>query len=461
MILGWTMGLILVGCSGSDPVIEEPSEDHVLVIGAGIAGLTTARALHEDGVSVTVLEARDRIGGRAWTHEVDGASVELGAWFFHGVVDSPLADFADAQGILYTPYAGEVDGVIWDQADGGPVSASNAVLLDTAIYGFFQDLTSLRTELGSSADVASAVVHWVDQQRWLPQGQRVGTYALKNLLVEVLNGSPAEKTSLEWLYEGPLLWGGDHVPQGGYSAIVDTMAQGVPIELEQVVTDVRVHEDGVEVTTTTDTWSGSHVVVTVPLGVLEAGTIAFHPPLPEEKQTAIDQLDMGNVERVVLRFDSQWWGEGDVYYISEAQNGRFPLVMDLTQDTGVPTLVALYGGGFSRGIQTTNTDAEIVANLMELLTEVHGETPPAPIASKVTHWTTDPFSRGSYAYIPVGASDADFAAIAEPVGARLLFAGEATAFSYYQTAHGALLTGLREAKRLGVGEVKIAGLEKH
>ena len=98
---------------------------------------------------------------------------------------------------------------------------------------------------------------------------------------------------------------------------------------------------------------------------------------------------------------------------------------------------------------------------MDVLTEVNGEAPPAPIATTVTHWTTDPFSRGSYAYIPVGASDASFAALAEPVGSRLLFAGEATSFRYYQTAHGALLTGLREAKRLGVQDIQIPGLEDY
>ena len=104
MHLKWAILSVLVGCSGGVPIEEEPSVDHVLVIGAGLAGLTAARALHEDGIPVTVLEARDRIGGRAWTTDVSGASVELGAWFMHGVVDSPLADFSDAQGISYTPY---------------------------------------------------------------------------------------------------------------------------------------------------------------------------------------------------------------------------------------------------------------------------------------------------------------------------------------------------------------------
>jgi monoamine oxidase len=82
------------------------------------------------------------------------------------------------------------------------------------------------------------------------------------------------------------------------------------------------------------------------------------------------------------------------------------------------------------------------------------------LAHEVTHWTTDPYSLGSYSYIPVGASDRDFELLAEPVGERLLFAGEATSFDHYATAHGAMLTGLREAKRLGVTQVQIPGLKE-
>ena len=457
----WAVLGILVGCSGSEPVDAVPSVDHVLVIGAGIAGLTAARALHEDGISVTVLEARDRLGGRAWTENVGGASVELGAWFFHGIDQSPLADFADAQEIAYTAYSGAEDGVIWDQTTGGPVSQAQSALLDSAWIGFFQDLPQVRAELGPSADAESGIEYWIEQQRWLPVGQRLAAYGLQDILIEVMNGSPADQTSLEWLFEGPSISGGDHVLPGGYSSWVDALAEGVSVEQEQVVTNIAVHEEGVTVTTTTDTWSGSHVLVTVPLGVLKAGSIAFDPPLPQAKQVAIDQLDMGNVERVVLRFDTQWWAAGDVFFVSEDQDGRFPTIMDLTEDIGVPTLVALYGGRYSRAIQNTNTDAEIVADLMDVLAEVNGAPPPTPSASTVTHWTTDPFSRGSYSYIPVGATDASFAALAEPVGSRLLFAGEATSFSYYQTAHGALLTGLREAKRLGVRDIRIPGLEDY
>jgi polyamine oxidase len=469
-ILVSILASMLVGChharnggNKEGPAPEEDSVivDHVLVIGAGIAGLTAARALHEDGVNVTVLEARDRLGGRVWTQDVEGASIELGAWFFHGIDGSPLADFSDAQGIDYAPYNLLNSGMVWDEASASPVGAFGTIVMERALYQFLDDLPELRAELGVSADASSGIGHWLDQQTWEGRDRRLAQYTIENILVEVGGSGPSDRTSLEWLFEGVELGGGDHVPEGGYEKVINALVQGLTIELEQVVEKVKIADDGVEVVTTTGiTWRGSHVLVTVPLGVLKSRAIVFEPPLPDEKLAAIDRLDMGNVERVVLRFDEQWWSAGDLLFVSEAADGRFPFVVDFTTDTGVPTLVAFYGGRYALASQTTQNDEEIVADLVRLLEEVHGSLAPSLLAHEVTHWTTDPYSLGSYSYIPVGASDRDFELLAEPVGERLLFAGEATSFDHYATAHGAMLTGLREAKRLGVTQVQIPGLEE-
>ena len=464
------LSLLLVGmgsasCSGDstpDPAEQQGSAEvgHVLVIGAGAAGLTAARALHEDGIEVTVLEARDRIGGRVWTKDVSGASIELGAWFFHGVDGSPLADFSDAQDLDYEPYSLLSTGMVWDETTASAVGDVEAVVMETALYQFFGALSDLRTELGASADVRSAVAHWLDQQSWEGLERRLAEYTIENVMVEVGGSGPSDQTSLEWLFEGPVIEGGDHVPQGGFSGIMDALAAGLTIELEQVINTVRVVEDGVELTAASGvTWSGSHVIVTVPLGVLKSGAISFDPPLPQEKLEAMEHLDMGNVERVVLRFEERWWTPGDLLFVSEALDGRFPFVVDFTADTGVPTLVAFYGGRFSRSIQGSWSDEAIVADLISLLEDAYGETAAPLLSNEVTHWSTDPFSLGSYAYIPVGASSADLDRMGEPADERVLFAGEATAFEHHQTVHGAMLTGLREARRLGVEEIKVPGLE--
>ena len=130
----------------------------------------------------------------------------------------------------------------------------------------------------------------------------------------------------------------------------------------------------------------------------------------------------------------------------------------MSPTAGAPVLVAFTGGRFSREVQGSWSDSDLVSGALSVLEESYGREIPAPLATAVTHWTTDPFALGSYSYLPVGASRADVNTMAEPVGKRLLFAGEATWWPHYQTAHGALLSGLREAQRLGVQRFETPGL---
>ena len=109
--------------------------------------------------------------------------------------------------------------------------------------------------------------------------------------------------------------------------------------------------------------------------------------------------------------------------------------------------MAFVGGDFGRALELESDEA-IAEHTVEILSRIMGERVPDPVDGIASRWASDPFAGGSYSFIPVGASPADFDALAAPVGDRLFFAGEATIKEYYATVHGAYLSGVREARRI-------------
>ena len=452
--------LLLLACHSSDVDPKSPAADpetRIIVVGAGISGLTVAQALNQAGVEVIVLEARDRIGGRTWTTQVGNATVDMGAAWLHGTNNNPVADFADASGLSYvkdkTPWSH-----VYDQATGQSLTDPAWNLMDSTIEDFTRQLKNLRQTLGSEATVADGREKYLDDLGIMGQDRRFAAYAIDQWMVELEYAGPVDTMSLEEFWEEDALTGGDHFPVGGYTGYAEKLAEGLEIELSKPVTDIIATEDGVVVTAGGEAFEGTQVVVTVPVGVLKAGKITFDPPLSEERQDALARLEMGNLEKVILTWDSYWW-EGGLTFVSADEDGAFPEFYDLTEYAGAPTMVGLYGGRFSRQVQADWSDEEIIEGALSTLRESFGPNIPEPAATAVTHWTTDPYSGGSYTFLPVGATREDVDMLAEPEGERVFFAGEGTYWTYYGNVHGAMLSGLREAHRLGVEKIKIPGLE--
>lgn len=450
--------LCLTACTDDPKGPAADPDTSVLVVGAGVAGLTTARVLHDAGVEVTVIEARDRVGGRVWTEDVGGAPLDLGAAWMHGTKDNPVADLMDEQGLAYTPDRTRWP-VLYDEASDRQLGDGGWTAMDEAYDGFTGDLGDLVDELGEDATAQDGRERWISEQGLSGSDARLAAHAIDQWVIELAYASPIDETALQWIWEDEDLSGGDHFPEGGYGGFIDALADGLDIELNRPVSLVEVDDEGVSVTTDGETFRGSHVVVTVPLGVLRSGAITFEPALSADKQAAIARVDMGGLEKVAMVFDEQWWGGGSAEFISADEDGAFPELYDLSDLAGEPTLVALYGGRFSREVQGEWSDEALVQGALEAAELAYGVTAPEPTASAVTHWSTDPYAGGSYAFLPVGASLDDLDTLAEPEGERLLFAGEHTWRAAYGNVHAAMFTGLREAHRLGVEDVETPGLE--
>jgi monoamine oxidase len=441
-----------MGCesASSTPPLTGPT-DRVVIVGAGISGLAVARMLTSAGIEVVVLEARDRVGGRTFTTDLLGAKVDLGAAWIHGAEGNPVAELTDGLGLRFEAhdydFARAFDAV--EQRALTDLEVANAY---ARIDAFLGQLDKFRGALGPEASVQDAIEVFLDAANLGPADERSARLVLEQMLCEIDYSGPSALTSLTMIDTEEWYGPDDHLIEGGYGTLVDALAEGLDIRLSTPVGRVEHGESGVRVETEGgEVFEADRVVVTVPIGVLQRETIVFEPSLPADKRDALTRMDMGSLEKVVLRFDEIFWsGAGQLawMYVSD-ERGEFPMIVDLTEHAGAPTLVLLHGGQRARDALDTLTDDVLVDEALRVVEAALGVSAPTPVASAVTRWRSDPYSRGSYTYPTQGATGEDWDTMAAPVGERLFFAGEGTSRAYLGTVHGALHSAIREGLRLG------------
>jgi monoamine oxidase len=434
--------------------------ERVIVIGAGFAGLAVANALGNAGVECVVVEGRDRMGGRAHTVDVGGSPVDLGCSWITDPVGNPMTRFATASRVLQTNAAIELDvptSRFYDRRTGGvvgPPGLSRAVA--EAVRFSEVEASNISDELGRSASTKDGILRYVANHGLKGDVRRRAEYFMR-LLTEVPDATDWDKDSLYYWanYESSYLgFGQGDFPVGGYTRIVDSLGARADVRFGHRVTRVTLIPGGVRVRGYRGNGhafelDGSHVVVTVPLGILKAGAIDFSPDLPSVKLAAIGRLGFGVFEKVVMRFPEPYWAteHTHIFHLSHPTPMQFPLFVDYFHLQQIPVLVAFNTGSSALSLEGLGDDA-IADGMLKVLRAVEGGPIPAPEDVVITRWYQDPHTRGAYSFIPVGASPADQATLAAPVGGRVLFAGEASSRERYGYADGAMSTGIREAKRL-------------
>ena len=436
--------------------------ERVIVIGAGWAGLTLANALQNAGVDHVVLEGRERIGGRANTVDIGGFPVDLGCSWIHQPIGNPMARFAEQAGVARRNANIELDIPIirfYDAYLDRPVGPLHKVLSSLLAANFaFNESATIADHLGPNASVRAGAQVYLDRY-WLGGSLRRQTEFWIRTLSEFPQGTDWDRLALhDWAgpnqestYQGV---GEGDFPEGGYRRLYEAMAGSGDVRFNHRVEAIEVGETGVVVRATAGgesvTYEGSHVVVTVPLGVLKRDSIRFEPELPEAKREVIARIGFAAVEKVAMIFDEPFWHDllhTHIVYLSDHAPLEFPMCLDLQRISGFPALVAFCGGPFAEALHRMSPD-EALALALERLSEIFRCTVPTPRDFAVTNWQADPFSCGSYSTTLVGGSADDRDVLAEPVLGRLLFAGEATSRTRRSTADGAMSSGIREAKRL-------------
>ncbi len=314
-------GALISGQRAAAEIIAEGHQS-VIVIGAGAAGLAAARSLVDEGKDVTVVEARDRIGGRVWTDTTLGLPLDLGASWIHGVSGNPLTPIADDAAIervktRYSSYRVRDD-------------AGAVVDLDD-LPADFDDVTSIEHE-----------------------------YA-----------APIDDLSTRADDEGEEFSGGDVVMPNGYIEILEHLTDGLVIELGVIVDQVETSAQSATVRSGDRTSKADAVLVTVPLGVLKTDAMTFSPPLDNDRLGAIDRLGMGLLDKVYLRFDDVFW-DTDVDLIGYVgpNRGYFAEWLNVAKFTGEPILLGFNAAAEADQIELLN-DQQIVDEAMRVLRNMY------------------------------------------------------------------------------------------
>ena len=410
----------------------------VVIVGAGVSGLAAAAELRAKGFTdVFVLEARDRIGGRVWTDTIGGdVPIDLGASWIHGVKGNPISAIASDHGIAISPTDYDND-VVHFHGGGKPPGRAEDTFDEFFAFARKRPRESL----------ASAYSSYVTARALDGREGRYLAHQL-NTTIEHEFATDVAKLSLESIIGGSAFRGRDVLFPGGYDQILNALVPGLDIRCADPVKSIDYADSLIIVTTASGaTYEASAVIVTLPLGVLKEGTVSFHPALPAPKKRAIELLAMGVLNKTCLLFDDVFWDEDAeiIGYVGPVP-GHWAETVNLYPATGLPLLMMFNAGSVATELERLS-DADTVTQAVGALGEMYGTTP-QPRDARVTRWSSDPWSRGAYSYVPINASFEQHAELAEPIDNRLFFAGEATTEDYPATVHGAYLTGQRAASQI-------------
>lgn len=397
----------------------------MLVVGAGVAGLTAAGRLQAAGRKVVVLEARARIGGRVCTFRPDeGLPVELGAAFVHGD-PAPLLHLADQAGVRLL----RVPDAHWYR--NGDQLAYRGDLAD--VLGPFLEAAQGQPPGTTVAEVLPS----------RPPEER----AIVRSLVEGLHAAPVADYPVEaLLIDDP---SSGWTVLDGYDRLIAPLSEGLDVRLETPVTSVRWIRGQVFVKARGTTFHAKQAVITLPLGVLQAGDVRFDPPI-RTVQSALEKLDPGEVQRVVFELEPKFWelipwsGDRPPRYLHGPTT--FPTFWT-TFPLRTNRWTAWAGGPAARALRDRSPEERVALALGSLahLLSVPEDKLSGALTRWWSHdWRTDRWSRGAYSHFLRDGLHAP-AMLAEPVEHTLYFAGEHTDVTHLGTVYGAWLSGIRAA----------------
>jgi monoamine oxidase len=403
-----------------------PSEVDIAIIGAGAAGLGAARALENSGLSVVVLEARERAGGRGHTiMATPDVAFDLGCGWLHSADKNSFVKIAGQLSF-------EIDKTRppWrEQSDAGFPHEERAEFIK-AIDEFYDRVE----EAAKSGREGPASACLEPGNRWNPMIDAISTYANGAELdrVSILDLDTYEDTGINWRV------------RRGYGALMSAYGAPCPLVFNCEVKLIDHSAKRVRIETSQGTLSAGKVIVTVPTNLIADEAIRFQPALPA-KVDAARGLPLGLADKVMLTLNEPEALPKDGNLRGATMRtamGSYHL-----RPFGQACIEGYFGGRFARQLEDAG-DGALAAQAIDEIAALLGNDfrrKLKPLAQ--SRWAHDPFARGSYSHALPGHAGKR-AVLAAPVDGRLFFAGEATSPNFFSTAHGARDSGERAAREV-------------
>jgi monoamine oxidase len=408
-----------------------PSSVDVAIIGAGAAGLGAANALKNSGLSVLMLEARDRVGGRAHTIVASpNVTFDVGCGWLHSANENSFVKIAEQLGFEINrslpPWRERAHGKAFPQEDRDDFIRT--------LNAFYDRAEQAAAQAMKNGHDGAASLCLEPGNRWNPMIDAISTYINGCELdqVSLLDMDAYEDTDINWRV------------RRGYGALIAAYGAACPLALNCVVTLIDHSGKRVRIETSQGALTVDRVIVTVPTNLIADEAIRFHPPLPA-KVDAARGLPLGLADKVTLALD-----EPDALPVEGNLRGatmRTEMGTYHMRPFGQPCIEGFFGGRFAQSLEDAGEGALAAASIDEIVSFLGNDfrRKLKPLAE--SRWAHDPFARGSYSHALPGHAE-DRAVLAAPVDGRLFFAGEATSPGFFSTAHGARDSGERAAEEV-------------
>lgn len=399
----------------------------VVVIGGGAAGVAAAKRLCHASISCLVVEARPRLGGRAWTvTDASGFALDLGCGWLHSADRNPWTSVAEEQGVAIdkTPPP-------WKRSAfelGFPRAEQDE--FQDAIAAFF---ARVERAAQNENDVAASTL-LEPGCRWNGLIGAIGTY---------MTGVDLDRLSVKDLdrYDDT---GINYRVFEGYGALISGYGAGVPVMLDCPVRGVDHRGNRLRVETDKGAIAADRAIVTIPSAVLAAEHVVFTPALPDKIQAA-RALPLGLADKLFIALDGAEEFDKEVRVFGHTDRDRTAGYH--FRPFGRPMIEAYFGGGFAAELERGGEAAFFDFAVWELVRLFGSEFARRLKPIRMHCWSRDRFSLGSYSCALPGFADCR-QTLAEPVDNRLFFAGEACSRNDFSTAHGAWRSGVAAAEQV-------------